>query len=160
MTMGRPTLKVTDKDRKQVESLSGFGVPIEQISALTCDGIDVKTLTKYFKKELISGKAKANSKVGQTLFQKATGGDTSAMIWWSKTQMRWSESQAINQILTDGAMTTADYARAIESHLMAGEISVSLANDGLAALANVAKIVESTELLARLETLEELAALK
>jgi hypothetical protein len=25
------------------------------------------------------------------LFQKATGGDTTAMIWWSKTQMRWSE---------------------------------------------------------------------
>jgi hypothetical protein len=71
------------------------------------------------------------------------------------------QSMALDVKLSlDGAMTTADYARAIESHLMAGEISVSLANDGLAALANVAKIVESTELLARLEALEELALLK
>ena len=53
-----------------------------------------------------------------------------------------------------GAMTTADYARVIETHLMAGEISVSLANDSLAALSNVAKIVEATEVVARIEVLE------
>jgi len=91
--MGRPKLKPTDTDRKQVESLSGFGVPIEQIAILVCGGIDAETLRKHFKDELVKGKAKANSKVGQTLFQKATGGDTSAMIWWSKTQMGWKETQ-------------------------------------------------------------------
>jgi hypothetical protein len=95
MTMGRPALQPTDSDRKQVESLSGFGVPIEQIASLTCGGIDAETLRKHFKKELEQGKAKANSKVGQTLFQKATGGDTSAMIWWSKTQMGWKETKVV-----------------------------------------------------------------
>lgn len=42
---------------------------------------------------MISGKAKANGQIGKTLFQKAMGGDTTAMIWWSKTQMRWKEVQ-------------------------------------------------------------------
>jgi hypothetical protein len=26
------------------------------------------------------------------LFGKATGGDTTALIWWTKTQMRWAET--------------------------------------------------------------------
>jgi len=85
-------LEPTDADRKQVEALSGYGVPIEQIAALVCGGIDADTLTKHFRTELNLGKAKANSKVGQTLFQKAVGGDTTAAIWWSKTQMRWKET--------------------------------------------------------------------
>lgn len=82
----------TDEERKLVESMSGYGVPFANIAALIQDGIDEETLNKHFKKELMQGKAKANSKVGQTLFQKATGGDTAAMIWWSKTQMGWRES--------------------------------------------------------------------
>jgi len=88
---GRKPLAVTDADRRQVEAMSGYGVPVEQIAALTCGGISVDTLYKYFQQELVDGKAKANAKIGQTLFQKAMGGDTTAMIWWSKSQMRWKE---------------------------------------------------------------------
>jgi hypothetical protein len=97
----------TPDDRKQVEALSGYGVPMEQIAVLVCGGIDRDTLSKHFKDELISGKAKANVKIGQTLFQKAVGGDTTAMIWWSKTKMRWSETQVIDHTSTDGSMTPA-----------------------------------------------------
>jgi hypothetical protein len=46
----------------------------------------------------VQGKAKANSKIGQTLFQKATGGDTTAMIWWSKTQMGWKETKEVEVV--------------------------------------------------------------
>lgn len=88
---GRKPLAVTDADRRQVEAMSGYGVPVEQIASLTCGGISVDTLYKYFGVELVDGKAKANAKIGQTLFQKAMGGDTTAMIWWSKSQMRWKE---------------------------------------------------------------------
>jgi hypothetical protein len=91
-------LKPTDKDRSLVESLSGYGLPFAQIAAITCGGIDEETLNKHFKKELVQGKAKANSKVGQTLFQKATGGDTTAMIWWSKTQMGWKETKEVEVV--------------------------------------------------------------
>jgi hypothetical protein len=41
----------------------------------------------------INGKAKANAQVGKGIFQKAMAGDTTAQIWWSKTQMRWAETQ-------------------------------------------------------------------
>lgn len=88
-------LEPTDEDRKLVESMSGFGVPLEQIAALTCGGIDRDTLSKHFKNELIQGKAKANSKIGQTLFQKATNGDTAAAIFWAKTQMGWRETKEV-----------------------------------------------------------------
>jgi predicted transcriptional regulator len=80
----------TDQDRKTAETLSGYGVPFEQIAVLI--GIDEETLRKHLRAELDIGKAKANAQIGQTLFQKAKGGDTTAMIWWSKTQMRWKET--------------------------------------------------------------------
>ena len=95
----RPPLAPTDEDRKQVEALSGYGLRFSEIAALTCGGIDEDTLNKHFKQELIQGKAKANGRVGQTLFQKATGGDTSAMIWWSKTQMGWKEARPDETVL-------------------------------------------------------------
>lgn len=92
--MGRPSFKPTQEERKMAETLSGFGVPIEQIAALVRHGIDAETLRKHFKRELTIGKAKANAKVGQTLYQKATSGDdTTAAIWWSKTQMGWKEDK-------------------------------------------------------------------
>lgn len=100
---GRMPLEPTDAERKQVEALSGYGLPIEQIAMLIRDGIDADTLRKHFSSELISGKSKANAQIGRTLFQKAMGGDTTAMIWWSKTQMRWSETQKHELTGADGA---------------------------------------------------------
>lgn len=99
---GRPALKVTDADRRQVEAMSGYGVPIEQIASLTCGGISVDTLYKYFDVELVNGKAKANAKIGQRLFQRAMDGDTAAMIWWSKSQMRWKERVEHEHVGKDG----------------------------------------------------------
>lgn len=100
---GRMPFEPTDAERKQVEAMSGYGLPIEQIAILVRGGIDGDTLRKHFANELIAGKAKANSGVGRTLFQKAMGGDTAAMIWWSKTQMRWSETQKHEVTGADGA---------------------------------------------------------
>ena len=100
---GRPAFEPTESERKQVEAMSGYGLPIEQIAVLVRDGIHVETLRAHFSTELVSGKAKANSGVGRTLFQKAMGGDTAAMIWWSKTQMRWAETQKHELTGADGA---------------------------------------------------------
>jgi hypothetical protein len=99
---GRPAFEPTDAERKQVEALSGYGLPIEQIAVLVRDGIHIDTLRAHFSTELLSGKAKANGQVGKTLFQKAMAGDTTAAIWWSKTQMRWSEIQKHEHSGTDG----------------------------------------------------------
>lgn len=100
---GRAPFEPTETERKQVEALSGYGLPIDQIAVLVRKGISVDTLRTHFAEELISGKAKANSQVGRTLFQKATSGDTTAMIWWSKTQMKWSETQKVEHSGVDGA---------------------------------------------------------
>lgn len=100
---GRPAFEPIDAERKQVEALSGYGLPIEQIAVLVRDGIDTDTLRKHFATELVSGKAKANGQVGKTLFQKVMAGDTTAAIWWSKTQMRWAETQKHELTGADGA---------------------------------------------------------
>jgi hypothetical protein len=100
---GRPAFVPTDAERKQVEALSGYGLPIEQIAVLVREGIDTDTLRKHFATELVSGKAKANGQVGKTLFQKVMAGDTTAAIWWSKTQMRWAETQKHELTGADGA---------------------------------------------------------
>ena len=82
--------KPTPEMQKLVESTSGLGLPHEQIAILV--GIDDKTLRKYYRNELDMGKAKANGQIAKTLFQKATAGDTTSLIWWTKAQMRWSET--------------------------------------------------------------------
>jgi len=100
---GRPAFEPTPAERKQVEALSGYGLPIEQIGALVRDGIHIDTLRTHFASELQSGKAKANAQVGKTLFSKVMAGDTTAAIWWSKTQMRWAETQKHELTGADGA---------------------------------------------------------
>jgi len=81
----------SEESRNLVEKASGFGVPHKDICALV--GLsDRETLTKHYDKELAEGKAKANIRVGNTLFQRAVDGDTTAAIWWSKTQMGWKET--------------------------------------------------------------------
>ena len=100
---GRPAFEPTDAERKQVEAFSGYGLPIEQIAVLIRDGIHVDTLRAHFSSELVSGKSKANAQVGKTLFQKVMAGDTTAAIWWSKTQMRWAETQKHELTGADGA---------------------------------------------------------
>lgn len=100
---GRPAFEPTAAERKQVEALSGYGLPIEQIAVLVRDGIHIDTLRAHFATELVSGKAKANGQVGKTLFQKVMAGDTTAAIWWSKTQMRWAETQKHEVTGADGA---------------------------------------------------------
>ena len=90
----------TDETRKLVESTSGLGLPHEQIAILV--GIDDKTLRKYYRAELDSGKAKANSQIAKTLYQKAVAGDTTSLIWWTKSQMRWSETVRQEMTGADG----------------------------------------------------------
>ena len=80
----------TDENRKLVESTSGLGLPHEQIAILV--GIDDKTLRKHYRHELDVGKAKANGQIAKTLFSKAMSGDTTSLIWWTKAQLRWSET--------------------------------------------------------------------
>ena len=82
----------TEKQRQQAQSASGLGLPHDQIAALI--GISAPTLRIHYEVELATGKAQASAAVAKSLFNKATvGQDTTAMIWWTKAQMRWAETQ-------------------------------------------------------------------
>jgi hypothetical protein len=114
---GRKPFLATDVERRQVEAMSGYGVPFEQIAALVRDGIDIDTLRKYFSPELINGKAKANAQIGKGIFQKAMAGDTTAQIWWSKCQMGWKETQRHELTGADGqALEFAKIERVVVKH--------------------------------------------
>ena len=69
--------------------MSGYGTPQEGIATIL--DIDLKTLRLRFRRELDLGVAKANSKVGQSLFQMATTGNVAAAIFWTKSRMGWRE---------------------------------------------------------------------
>ena len=88
----------TDRQRAEAEAYAAVGVPHHDIAALL--GMSTHTLLKHYKTELTIGKAKANAKVGKSLFQQATEGNTSAAIFWMKAQAGWREKQEIEQVVT------------------------------------------------------------
>ena len=52
---GRKPFEPTDAERKQVEAMSGYGVPFGQIAALIRDGICIDTLRDMFATVLVNG---------------------------------------------------------------------------------------------------------
>ncbi len=92
--MGRPPFVPTEDERKLVEQMCAVGITHEQIAMVVRDGIDADTLKKHFAEELRTAKIKANAKIGGSLFNQAMSGNTSAAIFWAKTQMGWKETQA------------------------------------------------------------------
>ena len=91
--MSRPPHQPDAGYRKQVEAMAGYGVPELDIARVV--GIDPKTLRKHYRQELDGGHIKANAKVAENLFRKATGeGRESviAAIFWLKTRAGWRET--------------------------------------------------------------------
>ena len=102
---GRKPFEPTAKERQQVEAMAGVGLPHDQIGALVRDGVCTDVIRQYFAKELKAGKAKASAKIGQTLFNRAIGGETAALIWWTKSQMGWKEKRELDVTSSDGTMS-------------------------------------------------------
>ena len=90
---GRKPFIPTEAEKQLVADLSGNGLPYEQIAAQIRGGVSIDTIQRHFRPEITVGQAEANQKIAQCLFNKAIGGDTTALIWWTKSRMRWSETQ-------------------------------------------------------------------
>jgi hypothetical protein len=101
--MARPSHQPDAFHRRQVEALAGYGVPEAEIAGMV--GIDAKTLRKHYRHELAFGHTKANAKVAENLFRKATGeGRESviAAIFWLKARGRWKETSVNEHSGVDG----------------------------------------------------------
>jgi len=99
----KPPHAPTDAQRQTVQLHTTVGTTQAVISQLL--GIDLKTLRKHYREELDLSKAKSNATIGGALFNKAKGGDTTAMIFWMKTQAGWREKTDVNHVSEDGSMT-------------------------------------------------------
>ena len=92
------------KESRQLVQLHATIVTTQVIIA-DIIGIDVKTLTKYYRTELDQAVAQANASVGGALFNKAKGGDTTAMIFWMKTRAGWREKHDVDLTSNGGPLT-------------------------------------------------------
>jgi DNA invertase Pin-like site-specific DNA recombinase len=88
--VARPRHEPDAVKRRQVETLAGYGIPEAGIAGWLA--IDPKTLRKHYRQELDHGHTKANAKVAESLFRKATGDghqSVTAAIFWLKTRAGW-----------------------------------------------------------------------
>ncbi len=100
---GRPEYEPTEADRNTVRAMAACGMTQESIArCIGTDGIDPKTLRVHFRNELDTAMDKANARVGQVAFQKATEGEAWAVCFWLKTRAGWQEKQVIEHTGPDG----------------------------------------------------------
>ncbi len=81
--------------RKQVEALAGYGFAEADIA--TVMAIEPELLRQLYPGELAGAHIKANAKVAESLFRRATGEGREAVIaaiFWLKARARWTESSA------------------------------------------------------------------
>ena len=113
---GRPPKVLTDEQVIQVESL-GAVLSIEQIADYF--GIGKTTFYEIMQRQpevserYKKGKAKAIGSVAQGLLQQARDGNTSAAMFYLKTQAGWRESQQIDHTSSDGTMTPSKIERVV-----------------------------------------------
>ena len=89
--MARPiTIEITDKMFGQIETLAGYGLTLAQIGAVI--GVSESLLMKKRVDEdrintaLDAGRAKAQGRVGKSLFERAVDGDVAAIRWYEMTR--------------------------------------------------------------------------
>jgi hypothetical protein len=80
-------------DALRVEAMAGYGLPAEDIAQVL--RLDIEELRRQYAAELEDGRIKANSRVAENLFRKATGDGREAVvaaIFWLKTRAQWRET--------------------------------------------------------------------
>ena len=87
----KPPHEPTRATREAVKIHAMVGTRQEFIADIL--GFDPMTLRKYYRAELDQSLAQANATIGGSLFNKAKGGDTAAMIFWLKTRAGFREKE-------------------------------------------------------------------
>ena len=89
--MARPiTIEITDDMIGKIELMAGWGLSLTQIAAVM--GISEREFMRRKASEervmaaLEAGKAKAQGRVGKSLFERAVDGDVAAIRWYEMTR--------------------------------------------------------------------------
>jgi hypothetical protein len=112
---GKPPHKPTEQTRTLCKTLSGYGVPQEEIGRQI--GINHQTLRLHYRDEIDAGVAQANAKVAQSLYKKAVGEgpqSASSAMFWLKTRAQWSEVQKHEHSGPDGSAIEINHGSARE----------------------------------------------
>ena len=106
---GRPPIGRSEEIAKAEQLHTLVGTPQPTLAKIL--GMSTETMTKYYRDELDTAKAQANASIAGRLYKKAMDGDTTAMIFWLKTQARWRETIDISN--EDGSLQQAPIQQAV-----------------------------------------------
>lgn len=87
--MAAKSKKPTDEQRKQIQTLAGFGLTQEQIARVL--GMHRETLRKHALEDFERGKDLALTQAVQSLFANIKKGKEASIFFYLKTQHRWRE---------------------------------------------------------------------
>lgn len=79
--------------QQQVEAMAGYGIPEPAIARVL--EVDPAELRRRYGTELDNGEVKANARVAENLYRKATGEGREAVtaaIFWLRTRAGWKET--------------------------------------------------------------------
>ena len=115
--MTQPAAVVVDKPlAAKVEALAGCGLTAAEIARVV--GADETELSADYADELATGQIKANARVAESLYRKATGEGREAVtaaIFWLKTRARWKET-SINEVTHTVADPISVFMERIATH--------------------------------------------
>lgn len=106
--MKKRTKPKIEIDLKQVEALAANGLTMQQIADSL--GISRTTLqmrkaeNEQFEQAIKRGKAKGIAIVTNKLMEQIKSGNTTAIIFFLKSQAGWKESQQLDMTSSDGSM--------------------------------------------------------
>ena len=86
---GRPPHEPTEKQRSQVRTMAGMGIPMVDIATVV--GLSTPTLRKHYLHELEVGQIESCGMVAQSLYKQAMRGHVVACIFFLKCRAGWRE---------------------------------------------------------------------
>lgn len=99
----KPKVRFDPAVAEKVQEYAAVGMTQDQVAVVL--GCSVDTIQRHYHEAWLKGKASANAKIAKRLFEKAMSGDTASLIFWTKAQMGWKESQNVDHTSSDGSMS-------------------------------------------------------
>lgn len=107
--VGRPSICLSDQQIEEVSELAESGLNCEQIANYFGIGettfFELKKKNNKISEAYKKGRAAGLKKATGLLWSKMLDGDTTSIIFYLKTQGRWSEKNNLNVISEDGSMS-------------------------------------------------------